>query len=152
MAQNNFFDEERLEFVRNVRENLKNEPYIDSCLWKTSPSKMIIKIVYKKEDDDENGKKVETFLKNLTTTSFFFKLGEIGFSPIFIKKQKTSTKIHYVFEKKVVDEHPHRTVTPFMSWGGAVTYGHDEAGRTWVAYFGQPYTLFKQDHDCPSNQ
>ena len=66
------------------------------------------------------------------------------------KKKKSETETHYVFEKKLVGEHPHGELTPFMSIGGFQKFAHDEAGRTWVAEFGSPYELFdeKKAYKC----
>ena len=141
---NTFYSEERVKFVKFIRKNLKNEDFIASCLWKTSPSKMIIKIDYKIKTDFTE-KKVEQFLLEISSNeSAFGELLSIGFTPTFKKEKKSETETHYVFEKKLVGEHPHGELTPFMSIGGFQKFAHDEAGRTWVAEFGSPYELFDE--------
>ena len=146
MASNNntFYSEERVKFVKFIRKNLKNEDFITSCLWRTTPSQMIIKIDYKFKNDHTE-KKVEQFLTQITSNeSVFGHLLSIGFSPDFLKIVKSDTEIHYVYKKKVVSEHPHGELTPFMGIGGWQTFAHDEAGRTWVATFGEPYKLLEK--------
>ena len=43
------------------------------------------------------------------------------------------------------NESAHGELKPFMSIGGWQTFAHDEAGRKWVANFGEPYKLFKEE-------
>ena len=144
MAQkNNFYSEERVAFVKYIRKNLKDEKFIKSCLWRTPPSQMVVKIDFNQKNE-ENQKKVEDFLKKATGNPLFLKLAEIGFSDAFLKKEISDTMTYYVFEKKVVEEHPHGTLKGFMSIGGWETYARDEAGRTWVAKFGERYELYKK--------
>ena len=142
---NTFYSEERVKFVKFIRKNLKDEDFITSCLWKTTPSQMIIKIDYKIKND-RTEKKVEQFLMEISSNqSVFGELLSIGFTPCFLKIKKSETEIHHVFKKKVVDDHPHGELKPFMSIGGWQTFAHDEAGRKWVANFGEPYKLFKEE-------
>ena len=143
MAKNTFNLDERLMFVKAVRKNLKNEEFIKSCLWRTSPSQMEIKIDFNQKNE-ENQKKVEDFLLKATEGPIFLKVAEIGFSPVFLRKEMSETMTHYVFEKKVVEEHPHGRIKAFMSFGGAETFGRDDAGRTWVKKYGEPYELYKK--------
>ena len=142
---NTFYSEERVKFVKFIRKNLKDKDFIDLCLWRTSPSEMVIKIDYKIKND-QNEKRVEQFLTEISSNqSVFGHLVEIGFSPCFMKIKKSDTEMHYVFKKKVVDDHPHGQLTPIMSIGGWQTFARDEAGRKWVANFGEPYKLFKEE-------
>ena len=143
---NTFYSEERVNFVKFIRKNLKDKDFIKSCLWKTSPSEMAIFIDFKIKND-QNEKKIEEFLVEISSEqSVFGRLMEIGFSPCFLKVKKSETEIHYVFKKKVVDDHPHGKLTPIMSIGGWQTFARDEAGRKWVANFGEPYKLFKDEN------
>ena len=142
--KNTFYSEERVEFVTYIRKNLKNEKFIKSCLWRTPPSQMVVKIDFNQKNE-ENQKKVEDFLKEATKTPVFLKLAEIGFSDDFCKKEMSDTMTFYSFAKKVVEEHPHGKLSVFMSLGGWETYARDEAGRTWVARFGEPYKLYKKN-------
>ena len=141
--KNTFYSEERVAFVTFVRKNLKHEKFIKSCLWRTPPSQMVVKIDFNQKNE-ENQKKVEEFLKAATENPIFAKLAEVGFSASFLKKEMTETMTHYVFEKKVVKEHPHGKLKAFMSIGGWEIFARDEAGRTWVAKFGEPYELYKE--------
>ena len=143
MAQNTFNLEERMAFVKFVRKNLKNEKFIKSCLWRTLPSQMEVKIDFNQKNQ-ENQKKVEDFLLAATENPIFLKVAEIGFSPVFLRKEMSETMTHYVFEKKVVEEHPHGRIKAFMSIGGWETFGRDEAGRTWVKKYGGSYELYKK--------
>ena len=143
MAQNNFYLEERLAFVKYVRKNLKNEKFIKSCLWSASPSQMEVKIDFNQKNE-ENQKKVEDFLLKATYLPAFAKVADIGFSPVFLRKEMSDTMTHYVFQKEVVEEHPHGRIKAFMSIGGWETFGRDEAGRTWVKKYGGSYKLYKK--------
>ena len=142
-AKNTFYSEERVAFVTFIRKNLKDEKFIKSCLWRTPPSQMVVKVDFN-EKNEENQKKVEDFLIKATEDPLFKKLAEIGFSPAFLKKEMSDTMTYYSFAKKVVEEHPHGQLKAYMSIGGWETFARDEAGRTWVAKFGEPYKLYKE--------
>ena len=140
MAQNIFYENERLKFLKYIRKNLKNEKIVESCLWWTCPSHLIIKIIYKQKNTSDQYR-LEHFLRCSVFTSDFGKLADIGFSPCFKVEEKSEKETHYIFEKKLVDDHPHGKIKNFMSFGGVLTYGHDESGRLWEAEFGKQYKL-----------
>ena len=143
MAQNLFFEKERLQFLRYIRKNLKHEKILQSCLWWTSPSHIIIKIEYKKKNTSDQYR-VENFIRRSVFLTDFAKLADIGFSPAFSIEEKSETETHYIFEKKVVDEHPHGKIHLFMSYGGGVvSYGRDEKGRVWEKQYGKNFKLYK---------
>ena len=61
MAQkNDFYSEERVAFVTFIRQNLKDEKFIKSCMWRTPPSHMVVKIDFNQKNE-ENQKKVKIF-------------------------------------------------------------------------------------------
>ena len=141
MEQNIFFEKERVKFLKYLRKNLKYEKIVDSCLWRTCPSHIILKIIYK-EIDTSDQFRIEHFIRCSVFTADFGRLADVGFSPAFKIKKESEKEIHYIFEKKLVDEHPHGKITTTMSMGGGfVSYGRDESGRLWEKFFGEQYKL-----------
>ena len=117
MEQNIFFEKERVKFLKYLRKNLKYEKIVDSCLWRTCPSLIILKIIYK-EIDTSDQFRIEHFIRCSVFTADFGRLADVGFSPAFKIKKESEKEIHYIFEKKLVDEHPHGKITTTMSMGG----------------------------------
>ena len=124
-------------FLNDLREKIKNEENINSCLWSLSPSRTVLKIYFDNKNLI-NEKKINDIISKEKIYSSTFRI--LREKLRFLKQKEiehSDKEIKIIWKKERSREHPDGKVDIFMS-NGLRTYGSDESGSVWYSEFGQP--------------
>ena len=124
-------------FLNDLREKIKNEENINSCLWSLSPSRMVLKIYFDNKNLINEKKIIDIISKEMIYSSTFRILREKLKSIKQKEIEHFDKEIKIIWKKERSREHPDGKVNIFMS-NGLRTYGSDESGSVWYSEFGQP--------------
>ena len=117
-------------FLNDLREKIKNEENINSCLWSLSPSRMVLKIYFDNKNLINEKKIIDIISKEMIYSSTFNILRE---KLRFLKQKEIEhfdNEIRVIWKKERSQEHPDGNVNIFMCCGN-ISYGSDEAGSVW---------------------
>ena len=117
-------------FLNDLREKIKNEENINSCLWSLSPSRMVLKIYFDNKNLINENKIIDIISKEMIYSSTFNILRE---KLRFLKQKEIEhfdNEIRVIWKKERSQEHPDGKVNTFMCCGN-ISYGSDEAGSVW---------------------
>ena len=116
------------QFLNDLRNKIKNENNIKSCLWSFSYSHLILKISFV-NNDTINEKQILEIVKNEMKLPTFVRLMTLNFKNE-ISTKYVNNELRITWERERDRDHPHGKVNIFMS-AGTISYGTDEAGSVW---------------------
>ena len=116
------------QFLNDLRNKIKNENNIRTCLWSLSYSHLILKISFV-NIDTINEKHILEIVKNEMKLPTFVRLLTLNFKNEITTKY-VNNELWITWERERDRDHPHGKVNIFMS-AGTISYGTDEAGSVW---------------------
>ena len=112
-------------FLNDLREKIKNEENINSCLWSLSPSRMVLKIYFDNKNLINEKKIIDIISKEMIYSSTFQILRE---KLRFLKQKEIEhfdNEIRVIWKKERSQEHPDGKVNIFMCCGN-ISYGSEK--------------------------